>query len=361
MSIDSKHERSSDSGEQPLVSIIMPVYNSEDYVEEAIRSLLDQDFDSFEIVAVDDGSTDDSSAICDRIAAEDARLRVIHKTNGGLCAARNTGMGEARGKYLMFCDNDDVVYSGFIADNYRLAEEYDADIVRFGRAQVKIDAEGQVISHSAISPEAMRVFEGEAILANIDSLLSASRAVWAGIYRKDFLTKHDIQFDESLRSGGEDIVFNDQAYVYAQKIVINPHVYYEWRRRGSHSTSMGFNENLFKAFAKSFNVEDEMMKNAGVLQRNPSVYADVMCYPLMDTITAGAYARDEGFAREESVYRMLHKLYQPYFSELKSIRLKPSVKVALRLLEARRYRMLYEYVHFGIRLKKLVKKDTMPV
>lgn len=340
----------------PQVSVIMPVYNSQDYVEEAIRSLLDQDFDSFEVIAVDDGSTDDSGAICDRIAADDSRLRVIHKANGGLCAARNTGMDDARGEYLMFCDNDDVAHPGFIADNYRLAEKHDADVVRFGRTLVKLDASGRVVSRKTLSPEALETFNGDAVLANIDTLLSLSRTVWTGIYRKSFLTEHDIRFDESLRSGGEDHVFNDQAYSHAKKVVTNPQSYYEWRRRGIHSTSMGFNENLLKAFTMSMAAEDEMMKKAEVPQKNPSAYADVMCFPLMDTVTAGAYARKGGFAQEKSIYQMLNELYRPYYSDLKAIAVKPSVGIALRLLESQRYRMLYEYVRCGVRVKTLIKR-----
>ena len=84
------------------ISVIIPVYNKEAYVERCFRQLMAQDFDSFEVVAVDDGSTDRSGEICDKMAQQDQRIRIIHTENGGVTAARRRGMEESQGKYIMF-------------------------------------------------------------------------------------------------------------------------------------------------------------------------------------------------------------------------------------------------------------------
>lgn len=89
------------------LSVIIPVYNKADYIEDCLDSLLSQDCDSFEVVAVDDGSTDSSGAICDERAATERRLRVVHTANGGVTAARRTGVEQARGEYIVFVDADD--------------------------------------------------------------------------------------------------------------------------------------------------------------------------------------------------------------------------------------------------------------
>ena len=91
-----------------MVSVIIPIYNKEAYVETCLKSLLKQDFDSFEIVAVDDGSTDRSGKICDRMAERDSRIRVIHTPNGGVTAARRKGVEEAFGRYILFVDAKDT-------------------------------------------------------------------------------------------------------------------------------------------------------------------------------------------------------------------------------------------------------------
>lgn len=93
----------------PEISIIVPVYNVEKYIHKCIDSILDQTFTNFELILVDDGSTDNSGKICDEYAESDSRVKVIHKKNGGLSDARNTGIDVARGKYLGFVDSDDYI------------------------------------------------------------------------------------------------------------------------------------------------------------------------------------------------------------------------------------------------------------
>ena len=111
------------------ISIIIPVYNKEAYVERCLRQLMMQDFNSFEVIAVDDGSTDASGRICDRMASEDQRIRVVHTKNGGVTAARRRGLEEARGRYIMFVDSDDELQAGALSVMYKTIEETGADEV----------------------------------------------------------------------------------------------------------------------------------------------------------------------------------------------------------------------------------------
>lgn len=115
------------------VSIIMPVYNSEKYLSKAVESVLAQDFQDFELIMVDDGSPDNSGAVCDSYAEKDARVKVIHKKNGGICSARNAGIDAARGEYIGFCDNDDLYLPGLIRDNYTLAKDHNIDLMRYAK------------------------------------------------------------------------------------------------------------------------------------------------------------------------------------------------------------------------------------
>ena len=91
------------------LSIIVPVYNAERTLERCVSSILAQVYTDFELILINDGSTDRSGPLCDQLAASDARIRVIHQANSGASAARNRGLQEARGQYLMFCDSDDAV------------------------------------------------------------------------------------------------------------------------------------------------------------------------------------------------------------------------------------------------------------
>ena len=107
----------------PLVSIIVPVYNVKPYLNRCVDSLLGQSYQNMELLLVDDGSTDGSETLCDEYAAQDARVRVLHKKNGGLSDARNAGVDAAAGEYLSFVDGDDWVSPYYIENLYRALEQ----------------------------------------------------------------------------------------------------------------------------------------------------------------------------------------------------------------------------------------------
>ena len=117
---------------EPLVSVVVPVYNIEKYVRKCLDSLLAQSYEKLEIVVVDDGSTDSSGVICDEMALGDKRMKVFHKKNGGLSSARNYGIKKSKGKYICLVDGDDSVKRDFVKVMVQEAEEKDVDIVVCG-------------------------------------------------------------------------------------------------------------------------------------------------------------------------------------------------------------------------------------
>ena len=111
----------------------MPVYNSEKFLKKAVDSVLNQKFEDFELILVDDGSPDASGSICDEYAKKNSKVKVIHKANGGICSARNAGLDIAKGEYIGFCDNDDLFLADLIKDNYLLAKQHDVDLMRYAK------------------------------------------------------------------------------------------------------------------------------------------------------------------------------------------------------------------------------------
>ena len=114
------------------ISVIMPVYKVEKFVEKTIESVLNQTLDDFEFFAIDDGSPDDSGKICDKYAKMDSRIKVIHKENGGAPEARNVAIEQATGKYMYFIDSDDWIEKDMLQTMYDLAENNSADLVVTG-------------------------------------------------------------------------------------------------------------------------------------------------------------------------------------------------------------------------------------
>lgn len=109
--------------EEPLISVIVPVYNVEIYLEKCIKSIINQTYSNLEIILINDGSTDKSSQICDEFSKKDSRIKVIHKKNGGLSDARNAGIDAANGEYISFIDSDDMVDENFISTLFNLIEK----------------------------------------------------------------------------------------------------------------------------------------------------------------------------------------------------------------------------------------------
>lgn len=161
------------------VSIIIPVYNKASYINDCLDSLLQQDFDSFEIIAVDDGSTDDSGRICDERAAQDQQVRVIHTDNGGVTAARRQGVEHAKGKYILFVDADDRLLP------HAIQTLYDA-IIQSGADEVIATFR----THSGIlSPVVYDGFVNTDVLVR-DILTNKNRfpVLWSIMFRRELLS-----------------------------------------------------------------------------------------------------------------------------------------------------------------------------
>lgn len=113
----------------PLISIIVPVYNVEDYLKECLDSIVNQTYKNLDIILVDDGSTDSSGKICDKYADKDNRIKVIHKHNAGVVEARIDGLKESKAEYIIFVDSDDFIETNFVSVMYKNLKEYNADLV----------------------------------------------------------------------------------------------------------------------------------------------------------------------------------------------------------------------------------------
>lgn len=129
----------SDYTNMPLISVIVPIYNIKDCLEKCVHSIMAQTYQNLEILLVDDGSTDGTSALCDELAKEDARIRVFHKENGGSSSARNLGIREAKGEYLGFIDSDDFIEPEMYEQMYRLMQEKDLKVTQISRDEISED------------------------------------------------------------------------------------------------------------------------------------------------------------------------------------------------------------------------------
>ena len=218
----------------PKVSIIIPAYNLENYIEKCVDSLKEQSFRDFEALIINDGSSDNTAKICEKIAKEDSRFRLINQKNGGVSSARNHGLREAVGKYIAFIDGDDLVGRLYLEYLVAAGEKHDADIVV--SPIVKITEQ---MGPEVISDEQITVSSEEAAL---NLLYGKNDAYWGGpgakLYRRAFIK--DKYYREDLRYS-EDVDYFYKAIMRAKKIVATKYAGYMYRIRPGSATQRGFN------------------------------------------------------------------------------------------------------------------------
>lgn len=196
------------------LSIIIPVYNAEKYLHNCIESVLNQSILDYEVILVDDGSTDNSLSICEGYCESDKRVHVIHQENKGVSAARNVGLNYAGGEYIGFIDADDEATKKMYEQMISLADKTNSDIVICD--VMSIFPDGRLVEDDTITdlPESTVLYRHD---LSVSILKEMAGAVWRCIYRTSFLKEHCIEFPVGLKIS-EDRIFNLYAMGYASKI-----------------------------------------------------------------------------------------------------------------------------------------------
>lgn len=258
----------------PLISIIVPVYKSEEYLEQGIRSILEQTYSKLEIILVDDGSPNQAGALADEIARQDMRIKVIHKQNGGTASALNTGLNAITGEYVTISGDDDFMHKEMVNHLYNMCSNYDADM-----AIVDVL---EVYDRDAPEEQISDVFEvldkKEAIAALIED--KKIRSFFQGKLIKTELLEH-LRFPEGMSY--EDMAIFQDVLLSARRIVYNPSpLFYYYQNSNSilHTRDLRLNLDQLNAFEKQ--------KNA-IISRYPEFADALELRQLRFEISTGCY------------------------------------------------------------------------
>lgn len=205
----------------PKISIIVPVYCAESYLERCVESILSQTEKNLELILVDDGSIDNTGKMCDDFARKDARVVVIHQENSGVSIARNKGLAIARGEYIGFVDSDDWIEKNMYERLLKTVKKTDAEIVVCDALTVQsntekiLDTIPPLLQNTTLKKEEI----------NSETLLYLAGAVWRCVYKKDLIKINSIEFPAGIKMS-EDRIFNILCMGYAKKIAYLKESYY---------------------------------------------------------------------------------------------------------------------------------------
>lgn len=190
------------STKSPAVSIILTVYQVEDFLPRCLESIINQSFQDIEIIVIDDGSKDRSGTICDIYAKRDSRIRVFHKLNEGPSASRQFGIECAKGEFIIFCDSDDWVELNMLEELYRVAKVHDSDIVW---CDIVFEYEGR----SVVSQQRPKRFDSKTIFSDLYYPINAS--VWNKLIKSSLYSEWGVYYDKDIKYA-EDLFVMMQMY-----------------------------------------------------------------------------------------------------------------------------------------------------
>ena len=232
------YDNSSDIGYMIKVSVVMPVYNVEEYLEEALLSVMNQTLREIEIICVNDGSTDGSLNILKKCADMDERIRIISKENSGYGHTMNVGIEAAQGEYIGVVETDDYIDSTMMEELYKEAATNQLDMVKAGYREFMVnEARDRVFKNVPILAQKDADLYGEILNAQSDlRVFDADLVTWAGIYKCDFLNKYSIRHNETPGASYQDNGFWFQVMMHAQRLSFMDKLFYNLRRDNPNSS-----------------------------------------------------------------------------------------------------------------------------
>ena len=274
--------------DEPLISIIVPVYNVEQYVKQCVLSLIKQSYHNLQILLVNDGSEDNSLRVINTLAEKDSRIEIINQKNAGVSEARNTGLNAAKGDFILFVDGDDWLDLMAVQESYRCIQEENADIVLWSyirEYQTKSVPKRLFDQDFVVEGENIRSQFQRRIIGLIDDELAhPDRAdvfspVWGKLYRAEIIK--DILFPDIRQIGSfEDGLFNFQAFERAEKVVCLNREWYHYRKTNT-ATVTAFRPETEKQWEQLLDVMQRLLDSGNYGIEFSRAFQNRVCVSLL--------------------------------------------------------------------------------
>ncbi len=334
---------------KPLLSIVVPVYNVEQYLDTTVNSLRSQSLEDIEIILVDDESPDNCPQMCDKYAMLDGRIKVIHKKNQGLGYARNSGLGIATGKYVTFIDSDDYIDLNAYEHLCSLAEENELDVVRFACNRFEKE---NVFSHTKYD-SALQVFSTKielnklalSIFSNVKSKYHIGGSSCMAIYNRDILKENNLLFLNEREYISEDFIFNFEVYQHVNRLGYVPNTYYHYRVNYNSITQTLRLDKIQKVEYYSKYVTQLMYRYGYSVE--DSLYAKDYYIGMCRGVSKSVFASSSLSMKEKKEW-FLNQMSTPYFMEVSKVypynRLNKKQKICFWAMKHKLFYLTYSLI-----------------
>ena len=332
-----------------LVSIIIPVYNAEKYLPKCIESVLSQTYKTFELILINDGSSDNSAEICATYAEKDSRIKPIHQKNAGVSAARNRGISEANGEYICFIDADDWIEKDYLDHFISNIELSYSDFIISGYTY-DYEKSGKVIKYDPPKKNA-QLYEDIKIL--IPSLIDNKmlKSVWSKLFKLSIIKKYKIHFDTTI-SYSEDVVFCWTYLFHINSINTIPNAGYHYRNEEAGSlTTKKYPYEIWDKIANSVLNANLLVINKYELNSNEKIAKRIYEYYTAMKFTANLSMYDKYFLKNRQLrlekwneirkdeYFYIRKVDSHFIKAIKFLVLYGNIRLTDSLLKLK-YRLL---------------------
>ncbi len=274
---------------EPKISVIVPVYNVKEFLNECVESILVQTFENFEILLIDDGSTDGSEKLCDELKTRDKRIRVFHQKNAGLSAARNFGIKEAKGKYLAFVDSDDSVKPAFLKNLHDSLKNDDSDIA--------------VCGYDKDIPEKITLSGKDACIRLLTKQENLDILAWNKLYKKSLFLENKIFYPEGKIH--EDNLTTYKLYSKVKKVSFVPESLYKYRKRSGSITDKNKKEFHLEMRELAAHEAIDYLKSDSELEQAAEISLLLAKFAWLDNSLAGRI--DPKFASKTITWLKIHQ------------------------------------------------------
>lgn len=332
-----------------LVSVIMPVYMAEAYVESAIRSVMAQTYSNVELLCIDDGSSDGSYQICQNLSREYANIKVFHHNeNLGQEAARNTGFTAMAGVYFMFLDADDTLAPETVETLVNAMEESSADIAMCTYSRILDDREEHSLATIASGFYQVQEFS-QHLLKDIPwDILSC---IGTKLYRTEQIRRFGIAFDRKYKFN-EDCAFFLCSLLHAETIYYLNEPFYKYLIRKSDSTMSSYRKNMFPTNVKTVELLGELWRKYSLFPAKKGLYYQKVYMVMLDSLLNEVkFAAKTSFIQAAKQVRTYHEFQETFTSVTKTDKLSMSHRTIMHLLNQGKYSLVYIMLKLRIRMK----------